>query len=159
MTTTTDDAVRRSVDVRAPLEVAWAVFTEQMGSWWPLATHSIAAERDATPDGVVVEGRVGGAIYETLDDDRCTWGTVVEWAPPHRLAVDWVVGNDVTTRWTATFTATPGGTRLDLVHTGFAAHGEREAVVRDAYGHEEGWSLVLGRFADAADAADDTARA
>lgn len=36
------NSVRRVVSVQAPLEVAWHVFTKQMGSWWPLAwTRSV----------------------------------------------------------------------------------------------------------------------
>ena len=31
------NSVRKVVSVQAPPEVAWQVFTEQMGTWWPLA--------------------------------------------------------------------------------------------------------------------------
>lgn len=147
----TTNEVRRSVEVAVGIDRAWAVFTEEMGTWWPLATHSIGADGgDAAPDGVVVEGRVGGSVYETIGDDRREWGTVAEWEPPRRLAVDWVVGGEVTTRWTATFTATPRGTKVELVHSGFEAHGERAATLVDAYGSDDGWTRVLGRFADVA---------
>ena len=44
--------------------------------------HSIGVEHGTPPDGIVVEGHVGGVIYETLGDDRRTWGTIVEWEPP-----------------------------------------------------------------------------
>jgi uncharacterized protein YndB with AHSA1/START domain len=152
MSTTAARAVRKSVEVRVPVERAWAVFTEQMGSWWPLATHSISLEEGVTPDGIVVEGRVGGVIYETIAGDRRTWGTVTEWEPPRRLSVDWTVGSDVTTRWTATFAATTTGTRLELVHSGFEAHGAREDELRTSYGSEDGWTYVLARFVEAADA-------
>ena len=147
MSTPTTDAVRRSVEVSVPVARAWSVFTEEMGSWWPIATHSIGSEQSTPPDTVVVEGRLGGAIYEVIGTDRREWGFIVEWDPPTRLAVDWVVGNDVATRWSATFTATPEGTRVDLVHTGFDAHGDRAALLHEAYGSEGGWTLVLDRFA------------
>jgi hypothetical protein len=145
--TSTDGAVRRSVEVRVPVEVAWRVFTAEMGSWWPLASHSLSAEGGVTPDDVVVEGRVGGAIYEAIGDDRLGWGTVAEWAPPTRLAVDWTVSGDVVTRWTATFTATDAGTRVDLVHDGFG-DGTRGDELRASYGDEQGWTFVLARFAE-----------
>jgi hypothetical protein len=35
------NSVRKFVSVQAPREVAWRVFTEQMGTWWPLATYKI----------------------------------------------------------------------------------------------------------------------
>jgi uncharacterized protein YndB with AHSA1/START domain len=145
--------VHRTIDVAVPVERAWAVFTGEMGEWWPLATHSISAEGDVVPDGLVVEGRVGGEIYETIGDDRRLWGTIAEWEPPRVLGVDWTVGGDVTTRWTATFSAIPTGTRVALDHVGFGAHGEREATVRDGYGSEGGWTLVLDAFERCADSA------
>jgi uncharacterized protein YndB with AHSA1/START domain len=147
MSTTATTDVRKSVEVGVAPERAWAVFTEEMGTWWPLATHSIGAEGDATPDGIVVEGRVGGSIYETIGVDRRTWGTVVEWEPPTRLCVEWMVTPSATTRWTATFTRTSVGTRVDLVHVGFETHGPKADEVRRAYGADDGWTYVLGRFA------------
>ena len=70
MSTPTTDAVRKSIEVLVPVERAWAVFTEEMSTWWPLATHSIGADQGSLPDAVVVEGRAGGSIYETVGDDR-----------------------------------------------------------------------------------------
>ena len=147
MSTTAANAVRKTVEVAVPPERAWRVFTEQMGSWWPLATHSIGVEHGTPPDGVVVEGHVGGEIYETLGDDRRTWGTIVEWEPPARLSVEWTVGASAATRWTATFSRTATGTRVDLVHVGFEAYGERADEMRRSYGAEDGWANVLTRFA------------
>jgi uncharacterized protein YndB with AHSA1/START domain len=152
MSTTAQRAVTKSVEVRVPIERAWEVFTQEMGSWWPLATHSISHEHGGVPDGLVVEGRVGGAIYETLADDRLTWGTIAEWEPPRLLRVDWTVGSEVTTQWTATFSATETGTRVELVHTGFEAHGERAEAMRADYGSDDGWTFVLARFAEVAGA-------
>lgn len=152
MSTRAAKAVRKTVDVTVPVERAWAVFTEQMGAWWPLATHSVSREHGGTPDGVVVQGRVGGAIYETVADDRLTWGTIAEWDPPRRLSVDWTVSPGVTTQWTATFSPTATGTRVELVHAGFEAHGAREDEMRTSYGSDDGWTYVLARFAEAASA-------
>lgn len=66
--------------------------------------------------------------------------------------MDWLVGGIVATRWTATFTPTARGTRVDLEHAGFEAHGDRAAELHRAYGSDDGWTLVLQRFADAANA-------
>jgi hypothetical protein len=35
------NSARKVVDVRAPQDMAWRVFTERMGAWWPLATYKI----------------------------------------------------------------------------------------------------------------------
>jgi uncharacterized protein YndB with AHSA1/START domain len=152
MTSPTTDAVRRSIEVLVPVPRAWAVFTEEMGRWWPLSTHSIGADTDSPPDTVVVEPHLGGSIYEAVGTDRRSWGVIVEWDPPHRLAVDWTVGNDVATRWAATFSPTERGTRVDLVHTGFEAHGLRGDEMRKNYGADEGWVAVLSDFAEVANA-------
>jgi hypothetical protein len=39
------DRVWKVVIVKAPAVVAWRVFTEEMGAWWPLATHKIGTAR------------------------------------------------------------------------------------------------------------------
>src|SRR4029450_8823997 len=38
---TDPNSLRKVVSVKAPPEIAWRVFTEKMGTWWPLATHKI----------------------------------------------------------------------------------------------------------------------
>ena len=37
--------VRTSVVVRRPVAETFALFTDGLDSWWPLHTHSIAADR------------------------------------------------------------------------------------------------------------------
>jgi hypothetical protein len=43
--------------VQAPQAVAWRVFTEKMGTWWPLATYKIGKGNAVD---AVIEPRVGG---------------------------------------------------------------------------------------------------
>ena len=87
-TQTTVEPVRRSVSVERPVEDAFRVFTEEIGSWWPLETHSRAGERDGVEaETAVLEGRVGGRLYERVSDGtEADWGTMIAWEPPHRLA-------------------------------------------------------------------------
>lgn len=43
MTGVTDPhSVRKVVSVQAPLAAAWQVFTEKMGTWWPLTVYRSA---------------------------------------------------------------------------------------------------------------------
>jgi hypothetical protein len=35
------NSVRKVVSVQAPPAVAWRVFTEKMGTWWPLGDYKI----------------------------------------------------------------------------------------------------------------------
>jgi hypothetical protein len=41
-------SVRKVVAVQAPPAVAWRVFTEKMGAWWPLDTHKMARPKPST---------------------------------------------------------------------------------------------------------------
>jgi len=38
------EPVRKSVVVRRPQAAVFALFTDRLDTWWPLATHSIAAD-------------------------------------------------------------------------------------------------------------------
>lgn len=51
------NSVRKVIQVKAPQAVAWGVFTEKMGTWWPLTTYKIGK---ANAVDAVIEPRVGG---------------------------------------------------------------------------------------------------
>ena len=72
--------VRREIVVPAPPAVAFDVFTHAVDTWWPVASHSVhgAAAHVAFRDGEIVESAPG--------EDDCSWGTVLTWEPPTRLA-------------------------------------------------------------------------
>src|SRR5215813_12555489 len=71
------NSVRKVVNVQAPQDLAWRVFTEKMGTWWPLAIYKIGK---ANAVDAVVEPRVGGRWYERGDDgSTCDWGSVALW--------------------------------------------------------------------------------
>jgi uncharacterized protein YndB with AHSA1/START domain len=143
-----------SVTVPLPPDDAFALFTEGMGRWWPLATHSVAAdtfEGAVTATDVRIGAGVGGRIVEsTSDGAQYDWGEVLEWDPPRRLAFTWnpTLEDRPHTRVAVTFTAEDGGTRVELVHTGWERLGERGGRMRRSY--DLGWPGVLGRFAAAA---------
>ena len=50
------NSVRKVIQVEAPQDVAWRVFTEKMGTWWPLAHYNIGK---ANAVDAVLEPRVG----------------------------------------------------------------------------------------------------
>ena len=75
---------------RAPLpEEAFRVFTQDMGTWWPVGDFSRAAdqdERQVKTEQVVVEPWQGGRIFETMSDEsEGSWGTMLLWS----LRIDW----------------------------------------------------------------------
>ena len=147
--TVSDLALRKTVEVAAPPERAFRLFTEGMAEWWPLATHSVGEERAET---VILEPGVGGRILErTLDGEEHLWGTVTVWEPPGRVAFTWHPGRgpdseqDVEVR----FEPSGSGARVELVHTGWERLGDRAAAVYENY--DGGWDFVLSeRFAAAA---------
>ena len=77
-TQTVDSAVRKSIVVEAPIEHAFQVFTEQIGSWWPEEHHILASELAE----MVFEPRVGGHVYDRgVDGSECRWARVLAYDP------------------------------------------------------------------------------
>ncbi len=145
----TELSVRKSITVAAPPERAFGVFTERIGEWWPLRSHSLAGERTQT---AVVEGREGGRLYErSVEGEEQSWGTVTAWEPPRRLVVAWHVNPErpIATELEVRFSPEGSGTRVELEHRGFEQYADG-AEARASY--DGGWDTVLARFADAATA-------
>lgn len=142
----TIEPVRKSVEVGCSVDEAFRLFTDEIDSWWPLATHSIGQE-DA--EACYFERRVGGRIYESHGDGSVhLWGTVTAWEPPARVVFTWHPGRDASTAQEVElrFLGRDGKTRIELEHRGWAVLGERAVTVRDAY--ESGWTGVLERYVD-----------
>jgi len=80
-------AIRKTIEVNAPIDRAFAVFATHMGDWWH-KEHSIAT--GTTQKDVVVEPRAGGRWYEVgADGSEHQWGHVVAYEPPRRLVLAW----------------------------------------------------------------------
>lgn len=153
----TIEPIRRQLTVRSDPATAFRVFTEQTSSWWPLDAHSIAAdEREGvTAEGVVIEPREGGRIYEEISDGSTgVWGVITEWAPPSRLRIAWKPNDRPAAQATdllITFSPDPSGTLVTLVHGGWEVLGTDAPAARDAY--SSGWPGTIARFAEAVDTA------
>ena len=135
-----------SIEVAAPLDHAFATFTEGIDKWWPATTHSVGEERVTS---VVLENRLGGSFYEEWDDDtRHDWGQVIAWEPPHRLVVSWHPGMDVeeATEVEVTFSPSSNGTIVELTHRNWEKRGALAAEKREMY--ESGWPISLQMFRD-----------
>lgn len=148
-------SLSRVVLVQAPPDVAWRVFTEQMGTWWPLATHKIGRTRAVD---TVVEPRVGGRWYERGEDgSSCDWGRVLAWEPPARLVLAWQISPDwqydpaLQTEVEVRFLAEGKGTRVELEHRGLDRYGARQEEMLRIFGSDRGWSGLLASFARAAE--------
>jgi uncharacterized protein YndB with AHSA1/START domain len=152
-TQTADTTVRTAIDVDVPVDHAFKVFTEDIGSWWNPDHHIIEAKLDH----MVFEPRVGGHIYDVgVDGSECRWATVLAYEPPHRLVFTW----NINLEWRletdparvseveVTFAERPeGGTHVTLTHRELQRHGEGWESMRAGVGAEEGWPGGLRLFA------------
>jgi len=154
MTLTALPPLRREILVDAEPGLAFAVFTERIGQWWPLGSHSVYGA-DATV-GFDRPG-VGGRIVESKTGaDDAVWGTVTSWEPGRSIGFTWHPGNseENASQVTVTFAdegADTGKTLVTLEHAGWEVFGEEAAQARADYDH--GWPLVLGHYAGACGAA------
>jgi len=155
-TTVRSDAnsLRKVVSVKAPPAVAWRIFTERMGTWWPLATHKIGKAKAVD---AVIEPHVGGRWYERDEDgSTCDWGRVLLWEPHSRLVLSWEISADwqhdpnLKTEVEVRFIAEGGGTRVELEHRDLDRYGARRDEIRGIFDSEGGWSGLLASFAGAA---------
>jgi uncharacterized protein YndB with AHSA1/START domain len=156
---TADTSVRTSIVVEAPIERAFSVFTDQIGSWWPPEHHILEADLAE----MVFEPREGGHVYDRgVDGSECRWARVLAYEPPHRVVISW----DISLQWQletdpektseveVRFVADgPDLTRVELEHRKLERHGEGWERMRAAVGSPDGWGVGLHRFADAAAAA------
>jgi uncharacterized protein YndB with AHSA1/START domain len=146
-------AVRSSVMVDAPIERAFSVFTEDIGSWWPPEHHIL----DAQLADMVFEPRVGGHVFDRgVDGSECRWARVLAYEPPHRVVFSW----DINLQWQietdlaktseveVQFIAeAPDQTRVVLEHRNIERHGEGWVEMQSAVATDDGWNLGLQRFA------------
>jgi uncharacterized protein YndB with AHSA1/START domain len=81
-----ETSVRFEIDVEAPIEHVFRVFSEGFDSWWPRDHH--IGEVDMAV--AILEPRIGGRWYELgVDGSESDWGTVLAWDPPRHVAVSW----------------------------------------------------------------------
>lgn len=152
--TGTATEVRTSIQVSAPPERAFDVFTAGIDRWWTRTHHVQTGELKE----IGVDPFVGGRMWEVNDaGSECTWGRVLTWEPPRVFAFSWLIGPDWAvpgpdaegSRVTVTFTPTGEGTLVELVHDRLDVHGPGWENVRAGVGSDGGWPAGLRQFAAA----------
>jgi len=152
-------SVNRHVVVPAPIDRAFAVFTERIGDFKPPEHNLLGAASVET----VFEPRVGGHIIDRAPDgSECRWARVLAYEPPDRVVFSW----DISPQWSleadpdrtseveVRFVAeTDQRTRVELEHRHLDRHGPGWEGVRDGVEGDDGWPLYLARYATLCDVA------
>jgi uncharacterized protein YndB with AHSA1/START domain len=154
---TDPNSVRKVIKVKAPLDIAWRVFSEQMGTWWPLAVYKIG---QANAVDAIIEPRVGGRWYERGEDgSTCDWGSVLVWEPSTRLVLSWDIDANfqydpkLKTEIEVRFIAEKdGSTRVELEHRRLDRFGDRREEMRNVFDKTGDWGQLLASFAQKAEA-------
>jgi uncharacterized protein YndB with AHSA1/START domain len=148
------EPVRQSVVVRRPLAETFALFTERLDTWWPLQTHSIAAdtfENRVTAESITFEKRIGGRVMERMSDGtEAPWGTILVWEPPTRFVMSWkpTMVDGPSTEVEITFTSLgDADTRIAVEHRGWERLDTDAAHIA---GYSDGWRELLHLFEEVA---------
>lgn len=146
--------VHSSIEVNAPRERAFEVFTRDFGAFKP-AEHNLLAVPIAE---TVVETHVGGHIIDRgSDGSECRWARILAYDPPARFVFSWDISpywqveTDAAKTSEVEVTFTELGqhrTRVSIEHRHLDRHGAGWEGVRDGVSTGEGWPLYLDRYAD-----------
>jgi uncharacterized protein YndB with AHSA1/START domain len=147
-------SVRSEIVVDAPVERAFAIFTEQFDRIKPREHNMLGVDIAET----VFEPRVGGSIYDCgVDGSECRWARVLAYEPPDRVVFSWDIGptwqvetdpdraSEVEVRFVA---ESRERTRVALEHRHIDRHGEGWEGVREGVAADQGWPLYLQRYRD-----------
>ena len=131
-----------SVFVPADREVVYAAFTDEIGAWWPVGTHSVTG---IAVEGLELEAHAGGRLVEVwADGTRTTWAQVVTLVPASLISFGWNPGGGPAppTSVDVAFESIAGGTQVRVTHSGWEALGEEARM-----DYVAGWPFVLDRLA------------
>lgn len=147
-------AIRKTIEVNAPIERAFDVFAARIGEWWH-KEHSIA--RETTQADVVIEPRAGGRWYEVgADGSEHLWGRVLAYDPPRRLLLAWQLTREFQydpefeTTVEVRFEERDGMTIVEFEHRDLERMGADAVQLLE--GMDGGWAMLLGLFKAKAEA-------
>ena len=143
---------RKTLHIRVPIEMAFRVFTDRMGAWWP-ESHHIG---DTPFKDILIDHRAGGRWYEiNAKGAECIWGTVLTWEPPRKVVLSWQLQPD----WTFSpdlakasevalefISEGPEATRVEFEHRHLERHGAGWEKLREQVGSEGGWPTILDLY-------------
>jgi uncharacterized protein YndB with AHSA1/START domain len=141
-------AIRKTIEVNAPIDRAFELFSTRMGEWWH-KEHSIA--RETAQADVVIEPRAGGRWYEVgADGSEHLWGRVLAYEPPRRLLLAWQLTREFhydpafETTVEVRFEEREGLTVVEFEHRDLERMGADAVQLLE--GMDGGWAMLLGLF-------------
>jgi hypothetical protein len=140
------DPIEKTRTVPLTPPEAFTLFINDLGQWWPSATHSVSGSSGAKPK-IKVEARKNGKIIEiAADGTRHIWGTIIGWEDGRYVSFSWHPGRDEdeATVVSVNFHPDPEGCRVELTHGGFDILGPQADAVSTSY--LTGWDMVLGCY-------------
>lgn len=149
MDTDLTNSIHKTLFVPWLPQEAFHMFTNQIGEWWPLATHSLADKnKGEQATSAIIEPHAGGKVYEVLADGHThkSWGEVLKYVPGQLLTLKWRVncsGNQAT-EWEVIFSPAGQQTKIDLLHRGWESFGAEAEDMKQKY--DKGWDFVLAQF-------------
>ena len=148
-------AIRKTIEVKAPIERAFRVFAVRMGDWWH-KEHSI--NRATRQTDVIIEPRAGGRWYEVGEDgSEKDWGRVIAYEPPGRLVLAWQLTREFAydpkfeTTVEVLFEERDGMTIVVFEHRDLERMGAGAAEAME--GMDGGWGMLLDLYRQAAERA------
>lgn len=147
--------IRGAVAVPTDPERAFELFTNEMGTWWPLDSYSRAVSEfeheDVEVAELVFQARMGGSILERMTDGRVLpWAEVIAWQPPQRVVLSWRPHSlpEPPTELEVRFAARAGATSVEIEHRGWERLSDEFRASLHAI-YARGWPFTLRCFAEA----------
>lgn len=140
------DPIVKTIDVPCSQEMAFGVFVNDMGSWWPLDKRSMSLMYTGEPaKSLRIEPKLGGKIVEIgADDNEHHWGTIKSYDPHDSISTDFHMGlppenaSLVEVRFVTLGTER---TRVELTQSNFEAFGDMAEMMHGGY--SSGWVIIF----------------
>jgi uncharacterized protein YndB with AHSA1/START domain len=134
----TSQALVVSIEVAAPPQLAFDVFTSQIDTWWLRGPkHRFRAPWNGTL--VFEPGPTGRLLEQYTDGTTFVIGRVVQWRPGERLVLNWHLPSFTdaeSTEVDVRFEATADGTRVSVEHRGWSGLRDDHPARHGQHGRE-----------------------
>lgn len=152
---TQDTSVRTEIVVNAPIDRAFAVFTQKFDRIKPREHNMLGCDIAES----IFEPKVGGRVYDRgVDGTECQWARVLAFEPPDRIVFTWDINPywqiesdlDKTSEVEVRFIVESADrTRVELEHRNLERHGDGWEGMAEGVRGGDGWPLYLTRYAEA----------